>query len=135
MTVGDTDFFIDLMQPKKGDHERAVSRSLAIEAEGETVYMAALTRFELVTGAEQYFDPPRERSRVERLVARFPALALTPVAADRAGRLHGSLRRAGTTIGTLDAMIAATALEHDESVLTRNVKEFERVRGLRVESY
>lgn len=135
MTLGDTDFFIDLMQPSKERHPRAVQRSTALEADGETVYMSAVTRFELFTGAEQYFSPPRERQRVERLLASFPALPLTPSAADRAGRLHGSLRRTGYSMGTLDAMIAAIALEQGESVLTRNLKDFSKVPDLRLESY
>lgn len=46
--------------------------------------------------------------------------------------MNVSLRRAGTPIGERDLMIAATALANGHDVLTANVREFERVPGLRV---
>jgi predicted nucleic acid-binding protein len=47
--------------------------------------------------------------------------------AERAGRIR---REAG--VRTPDALIAATALEHRLTLVTRNVRDFERVPGLRI---
>jgi tRNA(fMet)-specific endonuclease VapC len=41
----------------------------------------------------------------------------------------------GDPIGTLDALVAATALVRDDPVVTRNVSEFDRVDGLTVSPY
>jgi tRNA(fMet)-specific endonuclease VapC len=41
----------------------------------------------------------------------------------------------GDPIGTLDALVAATALVRDDPVVTRNVTEFDRVDGLTVSPY
>jgi len=41
----------------------------------------------------------------------------------------------GSPIGDLDAMIAGIALTHGESVVTTNLKHFERVEGLQVETW
>ncbi len=38
-------------------------------------------------------------------------------------------------IGTMDLKIAATALAHDATLLTRNVQDFSRVPGLRIEDW
>jgi len=45
------------------------------------------------------------------------------------------LRRQRLRIGTMDLKIAAIALTHDATVLTKNFKDFGRVPGLRVEDW
>jgi tRNA(fMet)-specific endonuclease VapC len=40
------------------------------------------------------------------------------------------LEAAGTPIGPHDTLIAATALRHQATLVTRNVREFSRVQGL-----
>lgn len=45
------------------------------------------------------------------------------------------LKRSRIRIGTMDLKIAAIALAHDATVLTRNLKDFSRVPGLRVEDW
>ncbi|PSQ47799.1 hypothetical protein BRD15_06610 [Halobacteriales archaeon SW_6_65_15] len=58
--------------------------------------------------------------------------------AKRAGFLDGTIeRKFGNEIGPLDAIIAATALEYDEPVVTADVTDFEKVPDpeLRVETY
>jgi predicted nucleic acid-binding protein len=133
--LADTDFFIDLMTPAAAHHERAVERKDAIDREATPVSMSAVTRFELFTGIERFSDPGPERRRVQRVVERFPTISVTPSVADRAGKVHGGLVAKGAAIGARDAMIAATALESDLPVLTRNVDEFRRIQGLKVETY
>ncbi len=41
----------------------------------------------------------------------------------------------GEPIGVSDAVVAATAKEVDEPVLTRNIDHFQRVEGVAVETY
>lgn len=45
------------------------------------------------------------------------------------------LKQSRVCIGTMDLKIAAIALTHDATVLTRNLKDFNRVPGLRVEDW
>lgn len=45
------------------------------------------------------------------------------------------LRAQGVRIGTLDLRIAATALVHDLTLVTRNTKDFARVPGVRLEDW
>ncbi|MGA2117244.1 MAG: type II toxin-antitoxin system VapC family toxin [Bryobacteraceae bacterium] len=51
-------------------------------------------------------------------------LPVTRGVANRWGVLDGECQLRGTRLGTGDGMIAATALEHDLIVVTRNVKDF-----------
>ncbi len=49
--------------------------------------------------------------------------------------IRAYLQRRGETIGANDFLIAATALAHGATVITRNLIEFQRVPGLRVEGW
>ncbi len=50
--------------------------------------------------------------------------------AAQAARLRVDLEALGTPIGPHDTLIAATALRHRATLVTRNVREFSRVPGL-----
>ena len=49
---------------------------------------------------------------------------------ERFGVVRGDLQRRGQTIGDPDILIAATALHHDLTLLTRNLRHFTRIPGL-----
>jgi len=51
-------------------------------------------------------------------------LSVTPSIADRWGVLEGQCQLRGTPLNTADGMIAATALELDLTVVTRNIRDF-----------
>jgi len=52
-----------------------------------------------------------------------------------ASEVRDRLRRNGTPIGPYDTLIAGQALARDLTLVTRNIREFERVEGLRVEDW
>ena len=52
--------------------------------------------------------------------------------AAHAARIRADLEAVGTPIGPHDTLIAATALRHQATLVTRNVREFSRVAGLQV---
>jgi predicted nucleic acid-binding protein len=70
------------------------------------------------TELELWFEndlAPRFRGRI---------LPVTQSVADHWGTLAGECQLRGTPLSMADGMIAATALEHDLTVVTRNVKDF-----------
>lgn len=50
--------------------------------------------------------------------------------AAHAARIRAELEAVGTPIGPHDTLIAATALRHQATLVTRNTREFSRVSGL-----
>jgi toxin FitB len=83
---------------------------------------SVITRAELLAGAPQH-DPA-----IRRLLAGMDELVVDRRVADRAG----ALRRAGLRMP--DALIAATAIVHNLTVVTRNTADFRKAPGLRLRS-
>jgi predicted nucleic acid-binding protein len=77
----------------------------------------------------------RKRARLEAwfeaVVQTIDCLPWDAAVSRRWARLVSELRRKGEAMPVFDAMIAATALEHDLTVATRNVADFQHA-GLRV---
>jgi predicted nucleic acid-binding protein len=87
----------------------------------KVAHVSVVTRCELLAGK----SVPEES--VLRLLAPFRELTVDRPIAERAGRLRRHL-----DIRTPDALIAATALEHGLTLMTRNARHFRPVPGLRV---
>lgn len=90
---------------------------------------------ELSAGAELSDDPEVERARVLSLVEPLALAVPDEVFPQVYGELLALLRRRGEPISTMDLMIAAAAVRDEAPLVTRNVREFERVPSLHVLSY
>ena len=89
-----------------------------------------------VTLHELYYDDPAPRTAViENVAARLEVLPFDTRATAHAGNIRATLERRGQLIGAYDLMIAAIARSQGLLLVTGNVREFERVEGLRVERW
>ncbi|MFN8494280.1 MAG: type II toxin-antitoxin system VapC family toxin [Caldilineaceae bacterium] len=104
--------------------KRAVQliRQLAIN---NKLSLSAITRAEVRAGMK-----PEERFATNKLLMRFITLDVDREIADRAGEIIGSLHRQGLTIGLPDALIAATAITYNLTLVTYNRAHFEIVHGV-----
>jgi tRNA(fMet)-specific endonuclease VapC len=102
----------------------------------ERVATSCVCAMELRYGAARHPDGQRLWDRIKQdVLARIRVLALTEADACRAGELLAALAGRGTPIGIEDVLIAATALGSGLVVVTRNVRHFGRIPGLRVEAW
>ena len=97
--------------------------------------ISVITRDELADGAA--LKPLKAQLRVtfERILS---ALEVVPLGEDVAlhyGEIKAALRAAGQPIGPNDLWIAAHARSLDRTLITHNIREFQRVPGLRVEDW
>jgi tRNA(fMet)-specific endonuclease VapC len=67
---------------------------------------------------------------LNQLLQPVQILPFDSACAEQAARLRADLETSGTPIGPHDVLIAATALRHQATLVTRNVREFSRVKGL-----
>lgn len=102
---------------------------------GESIAICAVTLSELWLGVHRARPGRRRADReiwVRTAAERFPVVPFdTPVALVHAA-LWADLAVRGALIGAHDLLIAATGVAHRASVVTLNVAEFLRVRGLTV---
>jgi tRNA(fMet)-specific endonuclease VapC len=97
--------------------------------------MSSITLAELIHGAEKSSDPPRSLAVVENFCSRLEVLAYGPKAAQHYGQIRAALERRGTPIGVNDLHIAAHARSEGLTLVSNNLREFERVEGLLVENW
>ena len=100
------------------------------QANESSLYLSVLTLGEIRKGIAGLSPNTRRAQLEERLSVDLSAVLpgafcrSNAAIADRWGTLVESLHSSGSPIGTVDALIAATALNHDLAVATRNTREF-----------
>ena len=127
----DTTFIIDLMEKEDG----AVKKLHELIKLGEPQLTTTLTIFELFSGMTRSNRPLEEKNKVLEVLKGQLVVELNNEAAEKAGEIDGTLIKEGKMIGPIDSMIAGIALVKREKVLTRNIKEFSRIRDLQIETY
>lgn len=116
-----------LSELRKRTPDAQVVRWLS-ERPATTLYLSVLTLGELRKGIEALPEGDRKRSLLDWLETELPAFfsgRILPVdtrVADRWGRL---LARAGRPLPAIDSLLAATALAHGLTLITRNLRDFE----------
>jgi tRNA(fMet)-specific endonuclease VapC len=99
---------------------------------GDGLAISVITLGEVFDGAYGHPDPPTEFDRYRRFFAGYALLPVTEDIAARFAEVRAFLRRQGQPIGDLDVLIAATALDHDLTLVTRNLRHFERIPNLKL---
>ena len=97
--------------------------------------VSTVTLMELIYGAEKSAVPDKNLAVVDGFIARLEVLDFGSEAATHCGQLRAELAKIGRPIGPYDQMIAAHARAKGLTLVTNNVREFERVPGLRVEDW
>lgn len=93
----------------------------------------AIVEYELQYGLRR-FPPEAAAPRLAALKQLLQPMQMLPFdseCAAEAARIRAELEAAGTPIGPHDTLIAATAMRYQGTLVTRNVREFSRVVGLR----
>ncbi len=99
------------------------------------ISVSSITIFELHAGAHGYAEPDKRLAVIERFLTLLKIIPFTTEAARIAGALRHRLASNGQLIGGYDLLIAATALDHDLTLMTNNTREFSRIKELRLESW
>jgi tRNA(fMet)-specific endonuclease VapC len=96
--------------------------------------ISAITLAELRYGAV-YRGSEKLHQKIDILTKDVAVAPFDEACAVQFGRIAGALAKQGRPIGHMDAMIAAHALVLDVTLVTANVRHFERVQGLKVENW
>ncbi|HUD91303.1 type II toxin-antitoxin system VapC family toxin [Sphingobium sp.] len=126
MFLLDTNILSDLIRQPDG----MVAHAIADVGE-DAVATSIIVAGELRYGAEKR-GSPRLKSKIEDLLSLIAVLPLKDDVDACYGRLRAELERRGMPIGANDMLIAAHALAIGATLVTDNIREFERVNGLQL---
>lgn len=131
----DSSYLIDLLRETTRGRPGSALDFIERLDDRETIVVSVHAMSELRGGAELSRRPIEEHEDLDRLfsgmVVAYPD-ARFPV---QYGRLAAATRRSSRPVQAMDLLIATAALLDDAALVTRNVKDFSRVPGLRVLSY
>ncbi|MFT5731109.1 MAG: tRNA(fMet)-specific endonuclease VapC [Desulforhopalus sp.] len=97
--------------------------------------ISSITLAELLHGVEKSSMVTKNLRKVEDFVSRLEVLPYENTAASHYGDIRADLEKKGTVIGVNDLHIAAHARSEGQILVSNNVREFERVEGLRLENW
>ncbi len=97
--------------------------------------ISAITLSELYHGAEKSTQVAQNLTVVEEFASLLDVLPYTAKAAQHYGAIRSELEKSGRPIGVNDLHIAAHARSEGLTVVTNNLREFDRVPGLLLENW
>jgi len=97
--------------------------------------ISSITLAELFHGVEKSARPEQNMSALEQFLLPLDLADFDQDAALAYGKIRTDLERTGQLIGSMDILIAAHAMSLDATMVTNNVQEFQRVKGLSVEDW
>ena len=122
----DTDWLIDHLAQAPG------AATLVSELAAEGVAISVISYMEAYQGTLRSPNPARAQAELQVLANTMPVLPLSIAVAQRCARLRESLRTRGRRVRprALDLLIAATALEYQLTLVTRNVDDYRDIPDL-----
>jgi len=128
----DTDTCIFLM---RGESPALAAKVQSVPLQQQV--MSAVTFAELTYGVQVSAAAKRKQNQsvLDSLVLHLAVLDWPQDAAKHYAEIRADLKKRGAQLGAADLMIAAHARAMGAIVVTNNVKDFERVKGLKVENW
>lgn len=130
MYLLDSDICIHLMRGKL-----PYAYDLMRQGDPSMFGVPAIVEAELRTGAQKSDHPQKNKLLTERFLAPFVRVPFDSECAMAYAKIRVDLERRGERIGPNNILIAATALARGATLVTGNVREFSRVKGLDLENW
>lgn len=131
----DTSFLIDLHRETARERPGPALDLIESLDPNELLGISAVVACELRAGAELSRQALREHEVLDRLLSGLHIAYPGDGFAAAYGRLYAAVTRGGRPVGAMDLLIATAATLDDAPLVTRNVKDFSRVPGLRILKY
>ena len=123
------------------DHSRGLEKAHTVVTRIRALGGIATTEFNAYEVLSGVYNRPREEARIRAIrfdgfLQRLTVLPFGRAAAHRAAKIYCEMAEKGHTVDDMDLLIAATCLTANvDTIVTRNRKHFERIPGLKVETY
>jgi predicted nucleic acid-binding protein len=124
--LADTDITADYLNGQSS----AISLLHSLAPSGLAISL--VTYGEIYDGVLGSRDPRLALRGFRQFLRTASVLTLNRAIMEEFARIRRELRRTGMPIGDDDVMIAATAINHDRELVTRNVRHFNRIPHLKI---
>jgi tRNA(fMet)-specific endonuclease VapC len=98
----------------------------------QEIGVSTIVLFELQVGIAKSTSPAKRTQQLQQLLSRVNLVPFDSDAALAAATIRAQLEQQGTPIGSMDVLIAGTAVALQGTLITHNVNEFSRVSGLAI---
>ena len=99
------------------------------------IMLSSITVAELFYGAEKSKARKKNWAVVEEFVSNFGIVAFDEKSCQTYAKIRASLEKLGVPIGPMDLLIASISLAKNFILVTNNIKEFRRIKGLKLENW
>lgn len=135
MACLDTTILIDLISGRSVRKRQAVCKIEELAERGQALTTTRFNVAELYMGLARSTRPKDDEEAIGTLLREFEVLEFNDAAARVFGSVTGLLQQIGKPAGDVDVLIAATAMVHGHSLITRNARHFRHIPHLTVEDY
>ncbi|MDX9802112.1 MAG: type II toxin-antitoxin system VapC family toxin [Spirochaetia bacterium] len=101
----------------------------------EDIKIPSIVKAELLYGAEKSQTKDKTREKIYEFLLPFEIVGFNDAAAERFGKMREYLEKKGMIIGPNDLILASTVLSFNGTLITNNVKEFKRIKELKIENW
>lgn len=101
----------------------------------DELFISTITLAELEQGVQKSIKKEKNATNLKNFLKVILILPFDKKAAAEYGKICAYLQKNRTPIGPLDTLIAAHALSKNLTLVTNNVREFERVPDLKIENW
>ena len=99
------------------------------------IKIPSIVKAELLYGAEKSHNRDRNFELVNKFLEPFEIKDFDDLSSIHYSKIRSTLEQKGSTIGPNDYIIASTVLSNDGILVTNNIDEFKRIKGLRTENW
>jgi len=99
------------------------------------IKIPSIVKAELLYGAEKSQNKAKNLANINRFLEPFEIVPFDDDCSIVYSKIRSSMELKGTIIGPNDYIIAATVLAKNGILVTNNIKEFERVKSLKIENW
>ncbi len=99
------------------------------------IFIPSIVKAELFYGAQKSLNKKENLKKLELFLAPF---TITPFGDKESviyGNIRANLERRGLSIGSNDLIIASIVVANNGILVTKNIKEFSRIKGLKIEDW
>jgi tRNA(fMet)-specific endonuclease VapC len=130
----DTDTCISLLDGREPEKQQNILARLERLHRPE-LFLSAVTVSELAFGVENSRFRKANLAALDTFLLDFRVMPFDETAAREAGQVRAELEKKGQRIGVMDTLIAGHAKSLGLPVVTNNLADFSRIRGLKIENW